>query len=31
MAASGFDSADDFQIGFVDAYFQPLEPNELLA
>ena len=26
-----FDSADDFQIGFVDAYFQPLEPNDLLA
>ena len=26
-----FDSADDFQIGFVDAYFQPMEPNDLLA
>ena len=27
----GFASADDFQIGFVDAYFQPLDPNDLLA
>ena len=26
----GFVSADDFQIGFVDAYFQPMDPNDLL-
>ena len=26
----GFASADDFQIGFVDAYFQPMDPNDLL-
>jgi homoserine O-acetyltransferase/O-succinyltransferase len=26
----GFASADDFQVGFVDAYFQPMDPNDLL-
>jgi homoserine O-acetyltransferase len=26
----GFASADDFQSGFVDAYFQPMDPNDLL-
>ncbi len=26
----GFASADDFQTGFVDAYFQPMDPNDLL-
>ena len=26
----GFASADDFQTGFVDAYFQPMDPNGLL-
>jgi homoserine O-acetyltransferase len=26
----GFDSADDFQVGFVDAYFEPMDPNDLL-
>ncbi len=26
----GFASADDFQIGFVDAYFAPMDPNDLL-
>ena len=30
MAVQGFTSADDFQIGFVDAYFQPMDPNDLL-
>ena len=28
--ALGFASADDFQVGFVDAYFQPMDPNDLL-
>jgi homoserine O-acetyltransferase/O-succinyltransferase len=28
--ALGFDSADDFQVGFVDAYFEPMDPNDLL-
>jgi homoserine O-acetyltransferase/O-succinyltransferase len=28
--ALGFDSADDFQGGFVDAYFEPMDPNDLL-
>jgi homoserine O-acetyltransferase/O-succinyltransferase len=28
--ALGFASADDFQTGFVDAYFQPMDPNDLL-
>ena len=27
----GFASADDFQVGFVDAYFQPMDPNDLLS
>ena len=26
----GFASAKDFQTGFVDAYFQPMDPNDLL-
>ncbi len=26
----GFASADDFQIGFMDAYFQVMDPNDLL-
>ncbi len=26
----GFASADDFQVGFVDAYFAPMDPNDLL-
>ncbi len=26
----GFASADDFQVGFVNAYFQPMDPNDLL-
>jgi homoserine O-acetyltransferase len=26
----GFASVDDFQVGFVDAYFQPMDPNDLL-
>ena len=26
----GFASADDFQVGFVDAYFEPMDPNDLL-
>jgi homoserine O-acetyltransferase len=26
----GFGSADDFQGGFVDAYFEPMDPNDLL-
>jgi homoserine O-acetyltransferase len=26
----GFASADDFQTGFVDAYFQPMDPDDLL-
>ncbi len=26
----GFASADDFQVGFVDAYFQPMDPDDLL-
>ena len=26
----GFASADDFQVGFVGAYFQPMDPNDLL-
>ena len=28
--ALGFASADDFQVGFVDAYFAPMDPNDLL-
>ena len=28
--ALGFASADDFQVGFVDAYFEPMDPNNLL-
>ncbi len=28
--ALGFASADDFQVGFVVAYFQPMDPNDLL-
>jgi homoserine O-acetyltransferase/O-succinyltransferase len=28
--ALGFASADDFQVGFVDAYFEPMDPNDLL-
>ena len=28
--ALGFASADDFQVGFVDAYFYPMDPNDLL-
>jgi homoserine O-acetyltransferase/O-succinyltransferase len=28
--ALGFDSAEDFQVGFVDAYFEPMDPNNLL-
>lgn len=26
----GFASADDFQIGFIEAYFGPMDPNDLL-